>query len=299
MNDAHLHLATSVKQRLLNLATRRREDFNLIQVRYATERLLYRLSVSPYAQEFLLKGAMLFVLWETQPHRPTRDIDLLFLQPYDALELANIFRKVALTVVPPDGVLFDEKSVQAAEIREDNSYGGIRVKMIGCMGSSRIPIQIDIGLGDAVHPQPVWCDFTTLLEFPVPYIRSYPVETVVAEKLQAIVELGNRNTRMKDYFDILYLLRRFEFSGVDLQIAIHKTFLRRRTTLPIGIPDGLSPSFSTNSDKQKQWEAFLRKNHLAGEAVLIEVCDEIANFALPSARLEPFKRIWYPAHGWK
>jgi hypothetical protein len=206
MNKKGDNFAASVKQRLLNLAVANGEDFNLVQVRYATERFLYRMSASHHANAFLLKGAMLFVLWENHPHRPTRDMDLLFLEPHDRQELEAIFREIAEVDAIPDGLRFDAASIHAEEIREDNAYGGIRVKLLAWLGTARIPLQIDIGLGDAVPPpDPVWTDFTTLLDFPAPRIRPYPVYSVVAEKFQAMIELGVLNSRLKDYFDVLHL----------------------------------------------------------------------------------------------
>ena len=174
--------AASVKQRLLNIAVKQKEDFNLLQVRYATERFLYRLSVSPYSEDFLLKGAVLFVLWESHPHRPTRDIDLLSLSDKDTGEIEAIFASVASTQVPDDGLVFDSDSVQVAEIREDNAYGGIRVKFMCKLGSARIPIQVDVGLGDAVFPEPKSVKFPVLLDFSPPEIRAYPATSVIAEK---------------------------------------------------------------------------------------------------------------------
>ena len=182
MNKKGGNLAASIKQRLLNLAVANGEDFNLVQVRYATERFLYRMSVSRHANAFLLKGAMLFILWENHPRRPTRDMDLLFLETHDRRELEAIFREIADVEVTPDGLRFDTASIHAEEIREDNAYGGIRVKLLAWLGTARIPLQVDIGLGDAVHPEPVWTDFTTLLDLPAPRIRPYPVYSVVAEK---------------------------------------------------------------------------------------------------------------------
>lgn len=298
MKQPEPNLAASVKQRLLNLATLRREDFNQMQVRYATERLLYRLSVSPYAQQFLLKGATLFVLWEDHPHRPTRDLDLLFLEAYDARALAEIFREIAALPVEADGLVFDERSVQSEGIREENAYGGIRVKLLCYLGTARIPVQVDIGLGDSVYPEPDWQDFATLLEFPAPRIRPYPIESVIAEKLQAMVELGSRNTRMKDFFDLLYLQERFEISGPDLQAAIQRTFQRRRTKIPAAVAGDFDLSFSANPDKQKQWDAFLRKNRLVGIGDFQAVCSRIASFALPAMRPAPLNQNWSPQIGW-
>jgi len=293
------NLAASVKQRLLNLAVANGEDFNLVQVRYATERLLYRMSVSRHANAFLLKGAMLFVLWENHPHRPTRDMDLLFLATHDREELESIFREVAAVEVTPDGLRFDGDSVQADEIREDNAYGGIRVKLPAYMGTARIPLQIDIGLGDAVHPEPEWTEFTTLLDFPAPRIRPYPIYSVVAEKFQAMVELGIHNSRMKDYFDILHLQRHFDFKGADLQEAMRKTFQRRRTALPAGLPEGLDEPFWKPAQKQIQWTAFLRKNNLFVEQSLEKVCAEIATFVLPAIPTASLALKWLPGKGWQ
>jgi len=292
------NLPASVKQRLLNLAVASNEDFNLLQIRYATERLLYRLSISKHADDFLLKGAMLFVLWEKHPHRPTRDMDLLFLHQYDCRQLETIFKEIVATETTPDGLLFDPETIQANEIREDNAYGGIRVKLTAYLGKARIPIQIDIGLGDAVHPEPAWTDFTTLLDFPAPRIRAYPIYTVVAEKFQAMVELGNRNSRMKDYFDVLYLQRHFQFEGADLREAVRKTFQRRRTALPATLPEGLGKTFWDDPQKQTQWTAFLRKNSLSIEQSLEKVCAEIATFMLPVIQPTSLLRNWSPEKGW-
>lgn len=296
MNEASKDIAASVKQRLLNLAKERHVDFNLLQVQYATERLLYRLSISPYANDFFLKGAVLFVLWENHSHRPTRDVDLLFLKPHDLDELDAIFRAVTATPVGPDGITFDANSIQTTQIREASNYGGIRIKMVGYIGNARVPIQVDIGLGDAVYPEPQWTQFTTLLDLPAPRIRPYPAETVVAEKLQALVELGMRNTRMKDFYDLLYLQQRFEFAGPVLQHAIQQTFLRRKTPLPSGIPDGLSADFANL--KQRHWQAFLGKNQLGGEKDFASICRRIASFALPPMQNQPLHKTWLPEHGW-
>lgn len=298
MNKKGGNLAASVKQRLLNIAVASGEDFNLVQIRYATERLLYRMSRSRHAESFLLKGAMLFVLWENHPHRPTRDIDLLFLTPHDRQELESIFHEIATIDVPADGLEFDSDSVRAAEIREDNAYGGIRVKLTAHLGTGLIPLQIDIGLGDAVHPAPTWTDFSTLLDFPAPRIRPYPIYSVVAEKFHAMVELGIQNSRMKDYFDMLYLLRHFEFAGADLQQAIRKTFRRRQTELPTVPPAGLSEAFWSTPQKQTQWAAFLRKNRLSIDTNLENICQEIAAFILPAIQPKLFELHWIPEKGW-
>lgn len=292
-------MAASVKQRLLNLAQSRKTDFNLLQVRYATERLLYRLSVSPYANDFLLKGAMLFILWEHDPHRPTRDMDMLFLAEYDSLKLESLFREIVAIQVPDDGIVFPKDSIQIDDIRENTAYGGIRVKLIGQLGTARVPVQVDIGIGDAVHPEPQWMDFTPLLNFPAPRIRSYPIYSVVAEKFQTMEELRELNSRMKDYYDIFYLLNRFEFSGSDLRQALQLTFQRRRTPLPISLPHALSEVFFRNPQKRMQWEGFLRRNSLKETPGLDTICKQIAAFLVPVLQDEHFNKNWNPDKGWQ
>ena len=292
-------IAASVKQRLFNFAKRNGDDFNLLQVRYATERLLYRLSVSSYGEDFLLKGAVLFILWESHPHRPTKDIDLLSLSDMDRGEIESVFRKVASTPFPDDGLVFDPESVRAVEIRDDNAYGGIRVKLKCNLGSARIPVQVDVGLGDAVYPDPEWVDFPVLLDLPAPRIRSYPATSVIAEKFHAMVELGIQNSRMKDYYDIHYLLKRFSFDRSELAEAINQTFRRRRTMVPDGTPTGLKSSFYQNEQKLIQWRAFLKKNGLSESLDLEAVCQEISGFLLPVIQKNsPPGDNWKPGEGW-
>lgn len=292
-------VAASVKQRLLNYSREQKSDFNLVQTRYAVERLLYRVAQSNYANDFLLKGAMLFVLWETNPHRPTKDVDLLFLPEKDAQALEQIFKTVCSVLVEEDGLVFQAESVKAEEIREDNAYGGIRVKLLGLLGSSKITVQIDIGLGNAVYPEPEWIEFPTILNFPAPRIRPYPIYTVVAEKFQAMVKLGLQNSRMKDYYDLFYLLNKFSFNGRDLKKALTETFRRRHTPLPTVVPSGLSDEFSSNLQKQTQWNAFLRKNALKEEEDLSVVVRTISAFIMPVLIDEDIKeQVWLPNIQW-
>jgi predicted nucleotidyltransferase component of viral defense system len=198
-------LAASVKQRLINYAQTNGMDFNALLSRFVMERLLYRLSKSSCVREFYLKGAMLFVLWEKNPHRPTKDLDLLFIPHHDQNGLMRIFKEVCSTAVSADGLFFDPESVTVEEIREANAYGGLRVKLLAYLGTGRVSLQVDVGLGDSVYPEADWTEFPPLLEFSAARIRAYPTETVIAEKFQAIVDLELRNTRMKDYYDIHYL----------------------------------------------------------------------------------------------
>jgi hypothetical protein len=261
--SASKNIAASVKARLQNVAGKRGEDFNLLLLRYGIERLLFRLSQSPYAGRFLLKGAMLFVVWDDKTHRPTRDLDLLGFGPSEKAELTQVFQEVVAMPVVDDGIVFDPKSVQADEIREDNAYGGVRIRLMGKLGTAEVPVQIDVGAGDVVTPAPETATFPTLLDFPAPRVRTYPVYTVVAEKFEAMVKLGIANTRMKDFHDVWFLAHRFEFDGPTLRKAIEATFARRQTNLPQS-PEALTEAFANDPTKQAQWVAFLRRNGLTG-----------------------------------
>ena len=278
------NLAASVKARLQNVATQRDESFNLLLTRYGIERLLYRLSQSPHADRFLLKGAMLFVIWDDHTHRPTRDLDLLGFVAVEKSEMTQIFRDVIGTTVPDDGLIFDSSSVQADEIRETATYGGIRIRLLAKLGSAEIPVQIDIGVGDAVTLEPESVMFPVLLDFPAPKVRVYPAYTVVAEKFEAMVSLGATNTRMKDFYDLWFLSHRFEFDPTLLSTAIQATFTRRQTRLTPN-PEPFGENFATDPIKQVQWTAFLRRNDLRGASPQFpEVMAHIRDFIGPVFR---------------
>jgi hypothetical protein len=254
--------AASIRARLLNRARSDKADFNLVLTRYSLERLLYRLSVSPWADQFLLKGALLFDLWFDQPHRPTRDIDLLGFGPSELAHLTDVFQRVC-TQPCDDGMNFAPASVQSARIRKDANYEGVRVTLVGALDGARCSVQIDIGYGDAVTPAPERVAFPVLLEdTETPTLRAYPVYTVIAEKYQAIVSLGMANTRMKDYFDLWFLACYAEINPALLYQAITATFQRRKTPLPTVAPMGLTSTFGEDPAKQQQWRAFLSKSKL-------------------------------------
>ena len=276
--------AASIHARLLKRAKNKGEDFNLILTRYATERLLYRMSQSPARDQFLLKGALLFDLWFDQPHRPTRDADFLGFGPMDPEVLAATVRSICAIDVD-DAMRFDAATISVQEIREEANYGGLRVRLLGTLGNARCSLQLDVGYGDVVTPAPSEVELRTLLEgMPAPRLRIYPRETVVAEKLEAIASLGMANSRMKDYFDLRALLREGALETKLLSEAIASTFRRRRTALSSDLPVGLTAEFATDELKQKQWVAFLRKNALTGPA-LGEVVGEVASgLSKPLAR---------------
>jgi predicted nucleotidyltransferase component of viral defense system len=259
----------------MNLSRQRGEDFQLVLTRYGLERLLYRLTQSLHAKQFILKGAALFQIWTGHAHRSTRDLDLLGRGEPSTARLKQIFQEVCSLKVVDDGLTFPADAVRAGQIKEDDEYQGIRLRIDARMGSARIPLQIDIGFGDAVTPGPQEVTYPTLLEFPAPTLEAYPRETVIAEKFQAMVQLGMANSRMKDFYDVWILARIFEFDGPRLCAAIRATFARRQTALPATVPLALTRGFSDDPVKSTQWIAFLKKGKLVdrppplGEVVLL------------------------------
>ncbi len=259
------HVAASVRARLLNLAKTQGVDFNQVLVRFTLERILYRLSQSEHADHFLLKGALLFTLWYDMPHRATRDADLLGFGASDLESVAQTFRDIA-SVAVDDGIVFDPDSVAAEEIRKDAGYTGARILISGELAKARCKTQIDIGFGDAVTPGPVDATYPVLLaDLPAPRLRTYPVYTVVAEKLHAIALLGMTNSRMKDYLDLSVLLDRETLDTDLLAQALKATFERRGMAVPAELPVGLTDEFAYDPSRQVLWQAFIKKNELALE----------------------------------
>jgi len=249
----------SVFQRLLNHAKNRGEDFNFVLLRYGVERLLYRLSVSPHAGEFILKGASLFLVWKGQSYRVTKDADLLGFGSADTGRMSAVFKDICRIHCEEDGMMFLSETIRAIPIREEQEYDGIRVTLTGMLHRARIPLQVDIGFGDVVTPAPERIEFPTLLDIPAPHLRAYSRYTMVAEKFEAMVRLGMANSRMKDFYDVWLLTRLFEFEGRTLCEAVRNTFSRRATTLPDGLPTAFTEEFRQDPQKQTQWQAFVRK----------------------------------------
>jgi predicted nucleotidyltransferase component of viral defense system len=294
------NVAASVRDRLQNLARSRREDFQLVLTRYANERLLYRIAQSPHASRFVLKGAALFTLWTGKPHRATRDLDLLgFGDPSEA-HIRDVFTEILAQEVPDDGVRFDLGSLAVGLIREGQEYGGVRVELIARVTTAKVRLQVDIGFGDAITPDARVLEFPPLLDFPAPHIRAYPRETVVAEKLDAMVQLGMANSRLKDFYDLLILARTFDFEGDLLVRAITATFDRRKTALPHTTPVGLTAEFAEDAMKNSQWTGFVRKTGAPDAGSLVDAVATIHGFIstplLYAATAARFAAKW-PAGG--
>lgn len=298
-----VNLAESVRRRLLDMSVERGESFDLLLTRYGLERLLYRLGRSEHADSFVLKGAMLFWVWEESAHRPTRDLDLLGLGDSSPVRLAHVFRTLCERAEDPDGLTLDANSVRVEEIRETQEYGGQRVRIEARLGSARIPLQIDVGFGDAVTPRPQEIDYPTLLDFPAPRVSAYPVESVVAEKLQALVALGIVNSRMKDFYDLYVIAERFSLEGETLVDAIRATFERRQTAIPSSLPVGLTEGFASLPEKATLWTAFCRRTGLS-EAVgdFPAILEKLRAFLSPPIRAatgkEDFLLRWKPGERW-
>ena len=271
--------AASIRQRLLN-ARPVSEDFNTTLTRYAGARLLYRLSVSPHAERFVLKGAVLFSLWSDAPHRATRDVDLLGFGDPAIAGIESVFRDVCV-IETDDGLEFARDSVRGEEIRSAAEYDGVRLRMDARLAQARIRVQVDVGFGDAVVPAPELIEVPALAGLPPARLRAYPREAVIAEKLHAIVLLRLANTRMKDLYDIWSLAQRFEFDADRLAESIAATFARRRTEVPDDVPIGLSSAFADDADKGAQWRAFVQRSGASGARELSEVLAELRAFLVP------------------
>ena len=304
MKNKDENSVASVRQRLINLSKKRGEDPNLVFIRYAIERFLYRLSRSKQSSKFILKGAMLWAIWADKPHRPTKDLDLLGFGDASADVIQRIFDEICKVAVEPDGLTFNSDTIMITEIREDLEYPGQRIKLESRLGNARINIQVDIGFGDSIIPDPIEIDYPTLLGMPSPHIKAYPIETVVAEKLETIVSKGILNSRMKDFYDLRVLAQEFEFNGSSLSEAIKATFARRGTSIPNDQPAAFTEEFYTNPDKQVQWQAFLRTSKLESSKLeLPEVINDIQRLIIPllnaAAKDESFSMNWTAGGPWE
>lgn len=297
-------LAHSVHVRLVRHAKSLGVDPNHVLARYATERWLYRLSRSRYADRFVLKGALLMLVWLGETIRPTRDADLLGFGELDEVGLATTFAEICSVSVEPDAVVFDPSSIRVVPIRPEDLYGGQRVTLQAHLGSARLTVQVDVGIGDAVSPEPQWIEYPGLLDLPRPRLRAYRPETAIAEKVHAMVELGSKNSRMRDFFDIHALAARKPFEGTALAGAILSTFARRRTVVPRELPLALTAAFAEIEGKAAQWTGFVRRLPPSSQVTdLVTTIEGIATFIGPillaAGSGELFAGRWQPGGPWR
>jgi len=275
------NVAASIRARLANLARDTGRPFQEILQYFGLERYLFRLAQSPHRGRFVLKGALLLKAWGAPGSRPTRDIDLLGYVENDIEVVEAIMREVCTTPVQADGLRFDASSVAGQRIKEDADYQGVRITFTASLDKARIPMQLDIGFGDVVHPAAEERDYPPLLDLPAPRLRMYPRETMVAEKFEAMVHLGTLNSRMKDFFDIWLLSTQFDFTGPELAHAIAQTFAHRGSRLE-AVPVALTPVFTTAGAAQQQWAAFVRRSRLdAPPVALDDIRQPLRQFLLP------------------
>jgi len=295
------NIAASVYDRLINMSRETNRPFDEGLRYFAMDRFLYRLSLSSHAKRFVLKGAIMFKVWHVEIPRPTLDIDLLGMR--ETMEKVDaIVREICRSLVEPgDGLIFDPNSVKSGPIAEDGDFEGVRVSFMGKLVNARIPMQIDVGFGTV---SPVQVDLPPILDFPHARLKGYTRETSIAEKFSAMVKHDILNSRMKDFFDIWVLSRRFDFDGTNLTNAVIGTFAQRNDTVP-AIPLALTPVFSENETKDIQWRAFLRKQQLSPYAPesLKKVVEDIAVFLGPVATAiasgKPFKKKWRAGGPWR
>jgi predicted nucleotidyltransferase component of viral defense system len=302
MKSERKNIAESVRARLLNLSKHRGDEFQLTLANYVIERFLYRLGQSPLRDKFVLKGAVLFRVWMGQSHRPTKDLDLLGNGSSGLSEVAQAIREVCL-VEADDGIIFDLDAIQAERIREDAEYEGVRIRFRAELAAAQIPLQIDVGFGDAITPEPLLTTVPSMLGMDPPQVLAYPRETVVAEKLHAMVILDISNTRMKDFYDLWFLSRSWPFQMIALSDAIRATFERRGTPLPVTAPLALTPGFHSDEQKSLQGTAFLKRLRLdsttpaldeIGEALMRFIEEPLAQARERTAA----EKVWLVSGSW-
>lgn len=305
MTGPRRNLSASVTARLLKRAKQTGDDYQILLTSFCFERFLYRLGVSDIRERFVLKGAMLLRLWSDQPYRATRDLDLLRKGDGSFDAIRSDVQAICTAEVEPDAVVFDPASIRVEAIRAEDEYSGTRATLLAQCGNARLTLQVDMGLGDSVWPAPRTCVYPTLLDFPSPQVLAYPREAVVAEKLEAMVVLGDRNSRIKDFFDLYHLASHFDFDRGTLAEAIHRTFKRRRTPIPQEEPIGLTPAYWENPSRPAQVHAFVRRAGLTGanKPGADEIVRLLGAFLLPV--LDDLRRgvrhdgVWPPEGPWR
>jgi len=296
------NMAASVRQRLTNAAKAENRRFGDVMQFYALERWLFRLSQSQYRDRLILKGSLLFVVWKIPATRPTRDIDLLGRLKNDLEYIRAAVAEVCRARVDDDGLMFDPETVTTERIAEDADYQGVRATFQATLGNARIPMQIDIGFSDIITPAPMAINYPTILDYPSANLLAYNRETVIAEKYEAMVKLGEINSRMKDFFDVATLAACFDFQGKELAAAILATFAHRQTAI-LPKPVCFSGQFARDAARAAQWKAFVRRSVIVGAPEFPAVIEDVRNFLQPIASKlannEPFDQHWDRGATWR
>ena len=297
------NIAASVHRRLLNKAKESSRPFNELLQYFAIERFIYRLSKSPHADKFILKGALMFSAWCGPASRPTMDIDLLGKIDNRLEVISAAIKDACLMAVEADGISFNAETVEAVRITEDAEYEGVRIRVHGRLGNARVSVQIDIGFGDVIVPNPSTVSYPAILDFPAPELKGYTMESTIAEKFQAMVKLGVLNSRMKDFYDIWVLSRTFDFKGEILAEAVEKTFEKRNT--PVNMNTAIfDPSFGKDGNKNVQWQSFISKTKLTNAPESFEEAIAVVKLFLePLAasivERRTFNSIWTAPGPWR
>lgn len=298
------NIRASIRAKLQNKAKETNRPFAEVLQYFGIERFLYRFSCSEYANKFILKGALMFIVWHIPERRSTLDIDFLARFNNQITSIEKMIKSVCRAEVAPDGLFFDPETVKGQKIKEDADYEGVRVKFLGFLERSRIPIQIDIGFGDIIYPIPKLIEYPVILDFPKPHLKGYPAESVVSEKFEAMIKLGLLNSRMKDFYDIWLMIHQFDFNGSKLTEALRRTFTYRKTKVPDSKKLFAKEIYNEKSDRQTLWKAFLNKGNIKqAPEKLSSVAKEIEKFLYKPLnainKSEKFDARWNVSGSWE
>ena len=284
------NIAASIKELLRNIAKESGKEYQNLLRLYVQERFLYRLSKSLYADNFILKGALLFLAHNISNLRPTRDIDFLGSSvSNNKNEIEKIVKEI-LIIQFDDGLRFDSENIESENIVKDSNYHGIRIKFFAYLENSKVRIQIDIGFGDKMIGEPTKIEFPTLLNLPAPQIKVYSIETAIAEKFEAIVSLQLLTSRLKDFYDILFFAENYSFNKLSLKESIEETFKHRGTDITLK-NNIYKDKFKYDTQLQKNWIAFLERNKLTTETDFAVTVEKIKSFLEP-ALSDKKNQIW-------
>jgi predicted nucleotidyltransferase component of viral defense system len=288
--------ADSVKAKLKNFAVKSGCTFQEALVYYGLERTIYRISVSKYAEHFVLKGGIfLYAIFERNYERATTDVDLLARRISNSSEeMKTVFQDIFSQDVD-DALVFDADSITVEDITEFKEYHGLHVSAVGYLDRTRIPIGIDIGFGDVIYPYSVKMDFPVILDMEAPRVNAYSLESSIAEKLEAIIHNGYLNSRYKDFYDIYILSQNYEFGYETLHNAVVETFENRKTKMTMDSA-AFGEEFLSDPVHQTRWKAFLKKKKALTQVSMPDVMKRVKTFARPLLD-EVEKTKWNPESG--